>query len=151
LPHLTVRPLRDILASSGSLLPLRIARFVFGVAGVIALLLATGGLYSLVSYALERRMKEIGIRVAMGANRRSVFGVIVGGAFRLTGIGLVVGIALAGAVTHLFSRFLYGLSPIDPLTFAGIALLLALVTLAAGYAAARRGLNVDPMVVLRYE
>ncbi|MFN2564536.1 MAG: FtsX-like permease family protein, partial [Gemmatimonadaceae bacterium] len=150
-PHLRARTMRESIASSMSLVPVRIARVVFGVAGVIALLLAAGGLYGLVSYMLEQRLKEIGIRVAMGANRRSVFRVIVGGAFRLTAVGLVLGVGFAAGVMNLLAAFLYGLRPIDPVTFGGIGALLALVTLAAGYTAARRGLEVDPVVVLRYE
>jgi putative ABC transport system permease protein len=150
-PYMSGQSMRESMASSMSLVPVKIARTVFAVAGVIALLLAAGGLYGLVSYTVEQRMKEIGIRVAMGANRLSVFRVIVGGTFRLTGVGLVVGFAIAAGVMHLLSRFLYGLSPMDPLTFGGIAALLALVTLGAGYTAARRGLDLDPMVILRYE
>jgi predicted permease len=150
-PYLRGRTMRESMASSMSLVPVRIARVVFGIAGLIALLLAAGGLYGLVSYTLEQRLKEIGIRVAMGASRRSVFRVIVGGAVRLAAVGLVIGVGLAAGVMHLLSRFLYGLSPIDPTTFGGIAALLALVTLVAGYVAARRGLDVDPMLILRYE
>jgi ABC-type antimicrobial peptide transport system permease subunit len=100
---------------------------------------------------LERRLKEIGIRVALGASRPEVFRVVVGGAVWLTVIGVAIGSAVAAAATRLLSALLYGLSPTDPLTFAGIAALLLLVTLTAGYAAARKGLNVDPVVVLRYE
>jgi len=150
-PYVSGRTMRESMASSMSLVPVKIARVVFGVAGVIALLLAAGGLFGLVSYSVEQRMKEIGIRVAMGANRQSVFRVIVGGAFRLTGVGLVVGLGIAAALMQLISSFLYGVSPTDPLTFGGIAGLLVLVTLVAGYTAARRGLSVDPMVILRYE
>ena len=143
--------MRENMSSSMSLVPVKIVRVVFGVAGVIALLLATGGLYGLVTYTLEQRMKEIGIRTALGATRLTVFRVIVGGAFRLTAIGLLVGMAMAAWAMRLLANFLYGLSPMDPATFGGIAALLALVTLGAGYAAARRGLNVDPMAILRYE
>ena len=121
-----------------SLVPARIASGVFSIAGTIGLLLAAGGLYGLVCYTLAFRLKEIGIRVALGATRRNVFRVIVGGAVRLTLIGVVLGVGLAAAATRVLSGFLYGLSPTDPITFAGIALLLILVTLVAGYAAARR-------------
>jgi predicted permease len=143
--------MRASMDASMSLVPLKIARVVFGVAGNIALLLAAGGLFGVVSYAAERRMKEIGIRVALGANRRGVYRVLVGGALRLTAVGVVVGIAVAAGVMRLLSGLLFGLSPIDPLTFGAMAALLVLVTLAAGYGAARRALSVDPMVILRYE
>lgn len=143
------RPMREEMALA--LVPLRVARLVFGAAGIIALLLAAGGLYGLVSYTLEQRLKEIGIHVALGATRGDVFRIIVGGAVRLSAAGLALGFLLAAATTRLLTSFLYGLSPTDPATFAGIAGLLVLVTLAAGFGAARHGLNVDPMVVLRRE
>ena len=134
-----------------SLVPVRIAQSVFSIAGAIGLILALGGLYGLVCYTLARRTKEIGIRIALGATRQNVFRVIVGGAVRLTLVGVGIGVALAAAGTRLLSTFLYGLSPTDPPTFVGIAVLLVLVTLAAGYAAARKGLTVDPVVALRHE
>ena len=143
------RTLRESMAFA--LVAARIAHFVFGVAGAIAFLLAIGGLYAFVCYALQQRLKEIGIRVALGASRRRVFGVIVGGTFRLTVVGVLIGLAMAAAVAPLASSLLYGLSPSDPLTFGGIAALLMLVTLLAGYAAARKGLNIDPQVVLRHQ
>jgi predicted permease len=143
------QPMRERLAFS--LVPVRVAQSVFGVAGVIALLLASGGLYGLVSYTLEQRLKEIGIRVALGATRQRVFRMIVGGAVRLTAVGVAIGAAIAAGAARLVSSLLYGLSPTDPPTFVGIAVLLTLVTLGAGYAAARKGLDVDPMTVLRNE
>jgi predicted permease len=133
------------------LVPVRIARGVFGIAGMIALMLAAGGLYGLVAYALAQRLKEIGIRVALGATRRNVFQVIVGNAFRLTTIGIVIGALLGAAAMRLFTSLLYGLSPTDPLTFGSIAGLLLVVTTIAGYVAARRGLAIDASQVLRGE
>jgi predicted permease len=133
------------------LLPARIARTVLGIAGLIALLLASGGLYGLVAYTLAQRVKEIGIRVALGSSRAGVLRVVVGGAFRLTAIGVAVGILLGAAATRVFGSLLYGVSPTDPLTFVCIALLLLVVTAIAGYTAARKGLSVDPMLVLRGE
>jgi ABC-type antimicrobial peptide transport system permease subunit len=96
-------------------------------------------------------LKEIGIRVALGATRENVFYVIVGGAVRLTAVGAAIGLAIAVAAMRLLSTLLYGLSPTDPLTLGGIAALLVFVTLGAGYAAARKGLDVDPMAALRHE
>ena len=84
-------------------------------------------------------------------SRRTIFQVIVGGAFRLTVVGVLIGLALGAAVARLASFLLYGLSPTDPVIFGGVAALLILVTLGAGYAAARKGLNVDPQVILRHE
>lgn len=143
------RTLRE--AMSFRLIPARIARAVFGIAAAIALLLAATGLYGLVSYSLQQRMREIGIRVALGADRRRVFHVIAGGAVRLTLVGLVLGVILAVASTRLLSSLLVGLSPTDPASFAAVAALLLVVSLGAGYAAARRGMSVDPMAVLRHE
>ena len=94
-------------------------------------------------------MKEIGIRVALGASREQVFRLIVGGTVRLSAIGVATGVLLAAGAMRLLASLLIGLSPTDPLTFGGIAALLVFVTLGAGYAAAQKGLNVDPMVVLR--
>jgi predicted permease len=133
------------------LVPARIAQGVFTISGVIGLLLALGGLYGLVAYTLAQRLQEIGVRVALGATRGNLFRVIVGGAVRLTVIGVALGIGAAAAGTRLLSALLYGLSPLDPLTFGGIAGLLVLVTLLAGYAAARKGLTVDPVIALRHE
>ncbi|MGE5833413.1 MAG: FtsX-like permease family protein [Acidobacteriota bacterium] len=115
------------------------------------MLLALGGLYGLVCYTLARRLKEIGIRLALGASRQHIFRVIVGGAVRLTLIGVAIGVALAAALSRVLSAFLYGLSPTDPLTFGGIAVLVVVVTLLAGYAAARKGLTADPVIALRHE
>jgi len=138
-------------AMSFALVPAQIAQTVLGVAGVIALLLATGGLYGLVCYTLERRLKEIGIRVALGASRDKVFRLIVGGTVRLTAIGVATGVLLAAGAMRLLSSLLIGLSPTDPLTFAGIAALMMVVALGAGYIGARKGLSVDPVAVLKYE
>jgi putative ABC transport system permease protein len=148
-PYFTGRTMREHMASS--LLPAQITQVVLGVAGGVALLLAAGGLYGLVAYTLQQRLKEIGIRVALGATRRNVFGVVVGGAVRLTAVGVVFGILAGAAATRLLGALLFAVSPTDPLTFGLIAVLLVLVTLGAGYAAARRGLATDPVVVLRSE
>jgi len=148
-PAQNARPMRDEMALA--LLPVRVARLVFGAAGIVALLLAAGGLYGLVAYTLEQRLKEIGIHVALGATRLDVFRIIVGRAARLSAAGVAIGVVLAAATTRLLAAVLYGLSPTDPATFGAIAAVLTLVTLAAGFAAARAGLNVDPMIVLRRE
>ena len=143
------RPMRESMAFS--LVPVDIAKNVLGVSGVIALVLALGGLYGVVAYTVAHRMKEIGIRVALGASRSHVFRVIVGGALKLALIGMALGVAGAAATTRLLRTFLYGLSPTDPLTFAIVAGLLMAVAAGASYGAARRGLRVDPMVALRHE
>jgi predicted permease len=138
-------------AMSFALVPTQIVQTVLGVAGAIALLLATGGLYGLVCYTLEQRFKEIGIRVALGASREKVFRLIVGGTVRLTAIGVVVGMLLAAGAMRLLSSLLIGLSSNDPLTFMGVGALMVVITLGAGYIAARKGLSVNPVAVLKYE
>ncbi|HUF49881.1 MAG TPA: ABC transporter permease [Longimicrobiales bacterium] len=143
------RTMREAMAFS--LIPARIGQSVLGIAGAIALLLATGGLYGLMCYTLEQRLPEMGIRIALGATRTGIFMIIVGDAVRLASIGIVGGIFIAAAVTRLIRASLYGLSPTDPLTFSGIAALLIAVTLAAGYAATRKGTGVDPVAVLRHD
>ena len=133
------------------LFPARIARGVLTVSGIVALLLASAGLYGLVAYTLEQRVKEIGIRVALGASRRHVLHEVVGGALKIAGVGIVIGIAVAAAAARLLEAFLYGLRPFDVPTFTTVAILFIMVILVAAYAAARKALNVDPVVALRHE
>ena len=143
------RPMRESMAFS--LVPVAVARNVLGLSGLIALVLAIGGLYGIVTYTVAERVKEIGIRVALGATRAHVFAAIVGSAVRLTAIGIAIGAAAALAGTRALKILMYGVSPTDAPTFLVVALLLTIVALAASYGAARRGLDVDPMVALRRE
>ena len=119
--------------------------------GVLALALACIGLYGLLSYEVTRRTREIGIRRALGAGRRNVLRIVVGQGIALAGIGLVAGIGGAFILTRYLQSLLYGIRPTDPVTFASVAVLLTLVSLAACYMPARRATRVDPMVALRYE
>jgi predicted permease len=149
LPPFSGRPLREAMASS--LVPGRIVQLVLGIAGVIALLLSSGGLYGLVRYTIARRQKEIGIRIALGATGFDVFGLITGGTARLTAVGLAFGLLIAAGATRLMSALLYGLDAFDPLTFAAVTALLLFAALAAGYAAVRADLSHDPVTLLRTE
>ena len=119
--------------------------------GLLALLLACVGLYGVMSYGVARRTNEIGIRMALGAQNRSVLWLVLREALLLVGIGLVVGVLASLAVTKTAASLLYELKPNDPLTIVGATLLLALVALVAGYLPARRAAQVDPMVALRDE
>ena len=132
-----------------SLLPQRIAAGLLGAFGVVALLLAAVGLYGVVAFAVAQRTREIGIRVALGAQHGEVLGLMLRHGMTLAGIGLLVGVPLAVVVAKLVSGFLVGAGAADPLVFVGAAGLLALVTLAASYIPARRASRVDPMLALR--
>ena len=117
----------------------------------VALVLATVGLYGVMAYLVTQRTHEIGLRMALGAPRANVFQLIVGQGLMLTAFGLVIGLAGALVLTRLMSVMLYETSATDPLTFASISIALAFVSLFATYLPARRAMQVDPIVALRYE
>ena len=119
--------------------------------GAMALLLAAIGIFGVLSYYVGQRTREIGVRVALGAGRREVVGLVVGRALRLVALGVAGGLVLALGAGQLLRSQLVGVGPHDPLTYLGIALLLALVALGAAWLPARRAARVDPMVALRYE
>jgi predicted permease len=118
---------------------------------VLALVLATVGIYGVMSYTVAGRTQEIGIRMALGAQRRDVFKLVVGQGMALAGAGLILGLVAAAGVTRYLSSQLFHVKPIDPLTYGGVTLLLASVALLACYIPARRATRVDPLVALRYE
>ena len=132
-----------------SLLPQRIAAGLLGAFGVVALLLAAVGLYGVVAFAVAQRTREIGIRVALGAQSREVLGLMLRQGMTLAGIGLLVGLPLSFVAGRLVSGFLLGAGAADPFVFIAAAAALALVTLVASYVPARRASRVDPMVALR--
>ena len=122
-----------------------------GCFGILALLLACIGLYGLLSYEVSRRTREIGIRMALGAQRRGVLRLIVGHGMVLAITGAMVGIGVTLGVTRYLKSMLYDIHANDPATIAGVTILLTLVAGAACYIPARRAMGVDPMVALRYE
>jgi putative ABC transport system permease protein len=113
--------------------------------------LAAIGIYGVMSYFVNERTHEIGIRIALGAERASVLGLITKMGLKLALIGVVSGAALAIALTRLIARFLFGVSPADPITFAAVAAVLVSIALLACYVPARRAMKLDPMVALRHE
>ncbi len=119
--------------------------------GLLALVLACIGLYGLLSYEVTRRTREIGIRMAVGAQSHNVVGLVLTKAVGLIIVGAIVGIAVAVGVTRFLASFLYGVKAGDPLTMAAVAALLAVVALAACYIPVRRATRVDPLIALRYE
>ena len=148
-PLYDVRTMEDYLA-----LDLGRARFqtvLLGLFAGIALLLTAVGLYGVMSYTVVQRTPEIGVRMALGANKNDVLGMILARSFRMIGFGLLFGIVGALALTRLLSSLLYEVKPADPTTFIIVALLLGAVSLVASYVPAWRAARVDPMVALRYE
>jgi predicted permease len=149
LPLYNVQTLTDHM--SVPLFPFRVAATVLGSFGVLAIVLAAIGLYGVMSYVVAGRTREIGVRIALGAARRDVLLLIIRQGMSLAVIGLVIGLVIAFGVAQLLAKILFGVSAADPLTFAGVSLLLALVAALACYIPARRATKVDPLVALRYE
>jgi len=131
--------------------PQKIGALMLAAVGTLALLLAAIGIYGTMAYNVSRRTREIGVRVALGAGRHDVLGLVVGRAMRLAGLGLVIGGTAALGAGQLLRTQLLGVSPRDPLTFAAVGVVLGAVALLASWLPARRAAKVDPMVALRYE
>jgi len=137
------------ISRSPTLLAARAASLLVGILGGLALSLAAVGLYGVIAYSVSRRTKEIGIRLALGAERRSILYLVLGQGMRLVGAGAVLGIAGGAALSRVLSTLLFGLSPFDPVTFTCVTLFLGTVTLFATYLSARRAAALDPMLALR--
>ncbi len=136
---------------SQSLAARRFAMILLAVFAALALLLSSIGIYGVISYVVGQRTREIGIRMALGAQRSDVLKIVLGEAASLAVIGVVIGLVAAAGLTRLMAKIIYGVSSTDPLTFSLVAVVLTLVALAACYIPARRAMRVDPMVALRYE
>ena len=148
-PIMTSQTLEDSIALG--LAPQRVVASVAGGLGIVALLLAAIGVYGVTAYAVARRTREIGIRIALGARRTDVVRMVLQEGLSLTLIGAGVGLTLAGATSHVLAAFLFGIPPIDPLTFTGTTLLFVAIGVAACYVPIRRATRIDAMEALRYE
>jgi predicted permease len=132
----------------------RFPMFLLGAFALLALLLAAVGIYGVITYMTTERTHEIGVRMALGADRWSILRMVVGGGLRLALIGVAIGVGVAlllGRILSSFSHLLYGVRPWDPLTLIAISLVLICTTLLACYSPARRAAGVDPMIALRHE
>jgi len=129
----------------------RFSAALFGAFAALALLLAAVGVYGVISYSVARRMHEIGVRLALGAERRAIVGMVVGRALLLGGVGVALGVAGGLALTRLLRSMLYQVSATDPSVFVGVSLFLLAVVALAGYFPARRAARVDPTVALHHE
>jgi putative ABC transport system permease protein len=149
LPVVEVRPMAEVMGSSIAQPRFRTA--LLSLFGAVALLLAAIGIYGVLAYSVAQQTREIGIRMALGANPGKVLRLVLGRGLRLAGAGTLIGVLAALMLTQLLNSLLFGVSATDPLTFAAVAGLLLLVALLACYVPARRAMRVDPMVALRYE
>ncbi|MGH9865444.1 MAG: FtsX-like permease family protein, partial [Candidatus Acidiferrales bacterium] len=149
IPLSNVQSMDELLAAS--LAEQRFNMILLGAFAGLALVLAAVGIYGVMAYTVSQRTHEIGIRMALGAQRGDVLRQVVGQGAKLALAGIVIGLAGAVVLTRLMASLLFDVKPTDPLTFAGVAIVLAIVALAACYIPARRAMRVDPMTALRYE
>jgi len=159
LPLASVRTMEEVYdksvaRTSFTLVMLGIAgamALVLGIAGAMALVLGIIGIYGVISYTVSQRMREIGIRLALGAQRGDVLQMVLKQGAKMALVGVAIGIGAAFALTRLMTNLLFEVTAHDPVTFAAVAVVLFIVALWASYIPARRAMRVDPMVALRYE
>ena len=149
LPLLHIKTLDEYV--SDSIVGTRFEAVLLGTFGILAFLLTAVGLYGVISYTVAQRTRDIGIRLALGADRNAILGMVVKNGTLLAGAGTLIGLATAFLLTRLIASLLYGVGPTDPLTFLCVPIALIAVAMLASYVPARRAAKVDPMVALRYE
>lgn len=143
--------LDDLLTQSPQFVISRCSAMFASLLGALGLLLASVGIYGTVSYAVVRRTREVGIRMALGARKRDVIAMILRETTRPVIAGLAIGMIGAVFATHLMRAILFGVSTFDPISFIGVSILFFLITMLAAWLPARRAARVDPMIALRYE
>jgi putative ABC transport system permease protein len=148
-PIASVKTMEALL--SGSIARRRFNMLLLGTFSLLALILSAVGMYGVLSYSVAQRTHEMGIRVALGAQRRDVLRLVIGQGLKLALVGVAAGVAGALGLTRFLSSLLYGVKPTDPLTFIGVSAIAIAVALLASYVPARRAMRVDPMTALRHE
>jgi predicted permease len=151
MPVFDVRPLLQAMDTLNGFLVFEMAALLAGVLGALGLILAVVGVFGVISFSVSQRTHEIGIRMALGAEAKSVLLMVLRQGAVIVAVGLGFGILLAAVLGSLVGGFLAGVSPFDPVTYVGVTFGLTLVAMLACYLPARRATRVDPMVALRYE
>jgi len=149
LPLASVRTMQEVYDKS--LARTSFTLVMLGIAGAMAMALAMIGIYGVISYTVSQRQREIGIRLALGAQRRDVLQMVLRQGTSTALVGVAIGLVAALGLTQLMRSLLFGVSAQDPATFAGVGVLLILVALLASYIPARRAIRVDPLIAIRYE
>jgi ABC-type antimicrobial peptide transport system permease subunit len=144
-------PLYTMISMDPYFVVSRIGGLLASIVGALGLLLACMGVYGMVSYSVAQRTREIGIRMALGAERIQVLQLVMSEGFQPILCGIAIGIVASAGVSRALSATLFGLSPLDTVSFAGVSLLLIAIALLATWLPARRATKIDPMVALRYE
>jgi predicted permease len=149
LPLAGVRTLDDLMGES--MARTSFSLIMLGIAAAVALILGSIGIYGVISYIVSQRTRELGVRMALGAGAGDVRGMVLKQGLILSGAGVVVGLAAAAGLTRLMEALLFGVDPVDPVTFGTVAVCLTLVALLASYLPAHRASRVDPVVAIRFE